>query len=385
MATLNDEQLKWKLHHHVTVNNKNFVERKRVVDAFVKNYTILDKDMVRYVQKPFLMNTLTKLGVKFSTGESKHAMWDKIIRSLNGEKIPDPVHKKRGRKPSVKKETEKKEMKPASIKKAEAAFKQQSPCTLVLTSLLREYQNSAEVPSVEELRKRASKLLKDTQPDIADAMSKHAHVSLLAHANVRKKETPPPPPLPSSQISGNETDEEGEEEEEEEEEEQGSETDIYSEEEPESGDETEVYVPVFEDKDDEDPKVKSFESFFVETTQRVKNAQDLLSEVDIAIPRFDNLEVWKVLQKHSDKINLMNEVQTYDNITSVLLVHALVILERAIKKGEASRDQFAVSQFVDLFKRFHFTESDIRYFVHEATSHFPPTLEKLILKEMKKS
>ena len=382
MVTLNEEQLKWKMEHHASVNPKNFTARKKVIEAFLKDFTVLDQRFPQYVHKPFLTGMLDSFDVRYGGNEHKAVLWDKIQRYLKGESLPKQSEPKKSiKKSSVKKVSLKKspetKSKPKPKPKSEPELKQKhetppvlSPpskqplsCTKVLQELLSRYQNEKTLPSLKQLETHAKKMLHEAEPKMAHSISVHALASLQAHARMRQE--------PLHVIDDNM-------EEEDEKEDENDETETYN-----DTDEDEVEEPkkpIVKTKPSVDENKISFRNNFELFAQQM-NTKEWMKAINDIAPNYDFMEVWDVLVDQSHRLH---DVTKFNNLYEVLLQHSRYILRRSFSEfpENSERDNFATSEFVTLLKKFKFAKAQIDVFLTNVAPRFPPKLIKRIVRHL---
>jgi len=378
MVTLDETQHKWKIEHHASVNPKNFAQRKKVIEAFLKDPTKIDDRLVQYVHKTFFTQILDEFGIKYHINEHKATLWEKVKRHYQGkppldtakktsitkEKKPIPAKKTsivKDQKPATAKKTSRKKTPVAEEKKPMLdTAKKQAPalsCTQVLQALLLKYQKKA-IPSKVTLEAEARKLLHEAEHDLARAVTIHAIASLQAHARVPQK----------AQLEIPESETETEEEE------QLGSSETEADEEPEEKHRTTDLGPGPEPQRSLETVFKDLQSSRLSKAQLTKQFAQVVSE-------YEFLEVYDMLTNH---VHDIQHVTKFDALYKILLQYARHVLQRASSEFPETkeRDDFAVQELLDIFKKFDFSQTEASKFIDDITPNFPPTLKKILLRKL---
>ncbi len=356
MTTLNEEQQKWKLSNHAFVNPQNFTERKKVIDAFVKNFTI-DERLPQYVNKTFLTKYLDTFNVKYHINEHKILLWEKIKKHLAGE--VQTTNKKISKKKVV--------AEPKAKQETSAATPNLS-CTQVLSRLLSKYEKKT-LPSKKTLEKEARILLHAAEPELAKAVSFHALASLQAHANSTKKKMEPV-------LIETETETEEDEGTTTEEEDGG----ITAEEEKNDGTATEEEKEENSGSGEDEPNF----AHLLTTLQASRlSKSELTKRLNTLVSNYDFLEVYDVIAANAFSVQ---HITKYSALYGVVVKYARNVLHRASSEFPEGRerDDFAIEEFLEIFHVFQFSHEEATKFIQDVVPQFPPTLKKIILRRLEK-
>jgi len=318
------DQAQWRKKHHVSVNPKNFEHRKKVVEAFLKDFTILDDNLPKYVHKAFIMPFLDRFHIKYNTGEHKDTLWKKLMQHLSKE---------------TKESTPKKAAKP----KKKVSFN---------------------LPTKDDnCQERMARLIAQYKAQTLSSLTKMEDVISSPSCTTR----------------------ENEKEEEDEESDSTSSEDEDEEEEEEDGIEREEETKVDESEDVLSEDVLSFESVFAKM-RKLKNmdAAQLTNLVAQSISRFpahDGYEIYEVLSEHSDSLKHPAQYPSIRNICSIFVYN---MLKEALEiEALPARQKYVIDNVNVMFETFQFTsEERLNFIQNELPVGFPSSLKKQFLKEL---
>jgi hypothetical protein len=296
--------------------------------------------------------------------EHKAVLWAKLQRHLAGKAPLDTKKKSSKKKKTVLLATKQKKHQPLEKKHQEEL--PNLSCARVLQALLVKYQKKT-LPSQSKLESEARTLLHEAEHELARAVSHHALASLQAHARVAKE--------PLKIESETET-----EEEEALEESTAGET-TTNETTPASETETEEEQEELSETRSEDDTKSSLEDVLKNLKQSRLSKAQVTKQLAAVVQDHDFLEVYDFLTQHTNDIQ---HITKYEPLYNIVLKYARHVLQRASSEFPEGRDRddFAVQEFLDIFRVFELTQTEADKFITDVSQHFPPTLKRIILRKL---